>query len=134
MLSGKIHVVVADDNKDFNDILCEYLNYQEGIEVIGTAGNGEDALDLILSKRPDIVVLDMIMPKLDGVSVLEKINSMPLERKPFFIMLSAIGNEKISQRALALGAEYYMTKPFDMNVLVNKIRQLPLLNYSVVAR
>ncbi|MDR3587214.1 MAG: response regulator [Desulfosporosinus sp.] len=128
MYSGKIQVLIADDNKDFNNILCEYLNYQDGIEVVGTAFNGVDAVDMIISKEADVVVLDIVMPQLTGIEVLEKINSIQLKKKPVFIMLSALGNDKTTQRALDIGAEYYLVKPFDMDILVNKILQIQSSN------
>jgi len=120
----KIQVVIADDNKEFGDILCEYLDSQEDIEVIGIARDGLEAYDLIIEKTPDIAILDIIMPHLDGLGVLEKINSTEMTKRPLFIILSAVGQDKITQRALALGAEYYIVKPFDMDVLVSRIRQL----------
>ncbi len=124
MTASKIRVVIADDNREFGDILCEYLRNQGDIEVVGIARDGVEACDLITSKTPDIAILDIIMPHLDGLGVLEKINSMQLEKRPMFIILSAVGQDKITQRALALGAEYYVVKPFDMEVLVSRIRQL----------
>jgi two-component system response regulator (stage 0 sporulation protein A) len=117
-------VVIADDNREFGDILCEYLNNQEDIEVVGVARDGLEAYDLITKNSPDIAILDIIMPHLDGLGVLEKINSITMERRPLFIILSAVGQDKITQRALSLGAEYYVVKPFDMDVLVSRIRQL----------
>ena len=124
MSSKKIEVLIADDNREFGDILCEYLSNQNDIEVVGLARDGLEAVDLILQNSPDIAILDIIMPHLDGLGVLEKIASSNLEKKPLFIVLSAVGQDKITQRALALGAEYYIVKPFDMDVLVNRIRQL----------
>ena len=123
MFNDKIQVVLADDNKDFGEILCEYLNSQEDIEVIGIARDGLEAYDIISSKMPDVAILDIIMPNLDGLGVLEKINSVNLSKKPMFIMLSAVGQDKITQRAMSLGAEYYVVKPFDMDVLISRIRQ-----------
>lgn len=124
MSSKKIEVLIADDNREFGDILCEYLSNQEDIEVVGLARDGFEAVDLILQNTPDIAILDIIMPHLDGLGVLEKIASSNMEKKPLFIVLSAVGQDKITQRALSLGAEYYIVKPFDMDVLVNRIRQL----------
>ena len=124
MSSKKINVLIADDNREFGDILCEYLSNQNDIEVVGLARDGFEAVDLILQNSPDIAILDIIMPHLDGLGVLEKIASSKMEKKPLFIVLSAVGQDKITQRALALGAEYYIVKPFDMDVLVNRIRQL----------
>ena len=124
MSSKKINVLIADDNREFGDILCEYLSNQNDIEIVGLARDGFEAVDLILQNTPDIAILDIIMPHLDGLGVLEKIASSNMEKKPLFIVLSAVGQDKITQRALALGAEYYIVKPFDMDVLVNRIRQL----------
>lgn len=132
MCSETIWVVIADDNKDFNSILTEYLNYQNGIKVIGTAFNGADAVELIVLKEPDVVILDIIMPQLNGIDVLNKINSMQLKKKPLFIMLSALGNDKTTQQALDLGAECYIVKPFDMDILVNKIYQVHSSNQHVI--
>jgi len=126
----KIEVLIADDNREFGDILCEYLSNQNDIEVVGLARDGLEAVDLILQTSPDIAILDIIMPHLDGLGVLEKIGASNLEKKPLFIILSAVGQDKITQRALALGAEYYIVKPFDMDVLVNRIRQLKDNTYS----
>ncbi|EMS73454.1 sporulation transcription factor Spo0A [Ruminiclostridium cellobioparum] len=124
MSSKKINVLIADDNREFGDILCEYLSNQSDIEVVGLARDGFEAVDLILQNTPDIAILDIIMPHLDGLGVLEKIASSNMDKRPLFIVLSAVGQDKITQRALALGAEYYIVKPFDMDVLVNRIRQL----------
>lgn len=124
MADRKIQVLIADDNKEFGDILCEYLSNQDDIEVVGVARDGLEAYDLITTKTPDIAVLDIIMPHLDGLGVLEKVNSISMKKRPLFIILSAVGQDKITQRALALGAEYYVVKPFDMDVLISRIRQL----------
>jgi two-component system response regulator (stage 0 sporulation protein A) len=130
----KIQVIIADDNREFGDILCEYLNSQNDIEVTGIARDGLEAYDLVKEKMPDIAILDIIMPHLDGLGVLEKLNSTSLKKRPLFIILSAVGQDKITQRALALGAEYYVVKPFDMDVLVSRIRQLKDTNQSTVIR
>jgi len=130
----KIQVVIADDNKEFSDILNEYLSSQGDIEVIGIARDGNEACELITAKMPDIAILDIIMPHLDGLGVLEKMRSMPLKKRPLFIILSAVGQDKITQRALALGAEYYIVKPFDLDVLVSRIRQLKDVNRNNIIR
>lgn len=134
MQERKIQIVIADDNKEFGDILCEYLSSQSDIEVVGLARDGNEACDLITSKMPDIAIIDIIMPHLDGLGVLEKLISLSLKKRPLFIVLSAVGQDKITQRALALGAEYYVVKPFDMEVLVSRIRQLRGTNHNAIIR
>lgn len=124
MNDKKIKILIIDDNKEFCEILSEFLNSQSDIEVVGTALDGLEGYDMIMEKKPDVVILDIIMPHLDGLGVLEKVNSTLNKNRPIFIILSAVGQDRITQKALSLGAEYYVIKPFDMKVLASRIRQL----------
>ncbi|MGY0375238.1 sporulation transcription factor Spo0A [Clostridium sp. JNZ J1-5] len=124
MENNKISVVIADDNKEFCNILNDYLLNQRDIIVTGVAKDGIEALKLIQEKKPDLVVLDIIMPHLDGLGVLEKLNTMNVDPMPRIIVLSAVGQDKITQRAITLGADYYVVKPFDMDVFTKRIRQM----------
>ncbi|MHC1682579.1 MAG: sporulation transcription factor Spo0A [Clostridiaceae bacterium] len=124
MEETKISVLIADDNKEFCNILNDYLLNQRDIVVTGIAKDGIDALELIQKKKPDLVILDIIMPHLDGLGVLERLNSMNLDPQPRVIVLSAVGQDKITQRAISLGADYYVVKPFDMDVFTKRIREM----------
>lgn len=119
-----MQIVISDDNKDFCEILSEYLGKQPDMEVVGIAHNGLEACEMIPEKQPDVVILDVIMPHLDGIGVLERMKAVSFEKQPVFIMLSAVGQDKITEKALNLGAEYYIIKPFDMETLIERIRQL----------
>lgn len=118
-----IKVAIADDNREFAGIMQEFLNQQPDIDLVGVAYNGEQILTIIEDKQPDVIILDIIMPHLDGIGVLERINNSNGKR-PKIIMLTAFGQESITQRVVELGADYYVLKPFNMDVLVNRIRQL----------
>ncbi|MFT5872840.1 MAG: two-component system response regulator (stage 0 sporulation protein A) [Clostridium sp.] len=124
MEERKLNIIIADDNKEFCSVLNDYLLGQKDIVVTGIANNGIEVLKLIEEKRPDLVVLDMIMPIIDGLGVLKKLNTMDLASKPRIIALSVVTQEKIIQKAISLGADYYVVKPFDMEVLIKKIRYL----------
>jgi two-component system response regulator (stage 0 sporulation protein A) len=124
MENSKISVLIADDNKEFCSILNDYLLNQRDIVVTGIAKDGIEALDLIQEKEPDLVILDIIMPHLDGLGVLEKLNNMNLNKMPRVIILSAVGQDKITQKAIKLGADYYVVKPFDMDVFIKRIRDM----------
>lgn len=124
MENSKISVLIADDNKEFCSILNDYLLNQKDIVVIGIAKDGREALELIEEKKPDLVILDIIMPHLDGLGVLERINTMRLEKVPRIIILSAVGQDKITQQAITLGADYYTVKPFYMEVFTKRIREM----------
>lgn len=123
MLRETIKVAIADDNKEFSDILQECLNREPDIELVGVAYNGEQILSIIEEKAPDVIVLDIIMPHLDGLGVLERLN-LSSNKRPKIIMLTAFGQETITQRVVELGADYYVLKPFNMDVLISRIRQL----------
>ena len=88
------------------------------------ARDGNEAVDMIKNAMPDVVLLDVIMPHLDGLGVLENINEIKKDNKPMCIMLSAVGQDKITQQAITLGAEYYVVKPFDIELLIKRIREL----------
>lgn len=124
MMAGKIRVGIADDNKDFCEILTDFFETQQNIEIVFTVHDGMQTVEAVFKERPDVLILDMIMPYLDGLGVLEKINSMEVEKGPKIIMLSAVGQESITQKAINLGAEYYVVKPFDLSILAKRIYQL----------
>lgn len=122
-MKKSIGVLIADDNRDFCELLKEFIAQQEDFNLTGIAYNGIDALQMIRETKPDVVVLDIIMPHLDGIGVLEKLVSSN-GNKPRIIMLTAFGQESVTQRAVELGADYYILKPFDFNVLATRVRQL----------
>lgn len=123
-MKEKVSVLIADDNQEFSHTLSTYINLQEDMEVIGMAKDGNEAVEMIANTNPDVVLLDVIMPHLDGLGVLEKINGMKSDDKPICIMLSAVGQDKITQKAILLGAEYYVVKPFDIELLIKRIREI----------
>ncbi|MZP28437.1 sporulation transcription factor Spo0A [Heliobacterium undosum] len=119
-----IRLIIADDNKEFCDILRDYISQQEDMELVGVANNGQEALKLIQQEEPDLIILDIIMPHMDGIGVLECMVSMALAKRPRIIILTAFGQESMTQRAVQLGADYFILKPFDLEILGNRIRQL----------
>jgi two-component system, response regulator, stage 0 sporulation protein A len=123
-MNERISILIADDNIEFGDLLNDYINQEVDLQVVGIARDGLNALEMIKALEPDVVILDIIMPNLDGIGVLEKIAQVHLNKKPLFLMLTAIGQDVFIQRAMLLGAEYYIVKPFDVGVLVSRIRQM----------
>ncbi len=123
-MDNHISVLLADDSKDFSNYLADHISVQPDMKVVGTAYDGNEAYEMILQTKPDVVILDMIMPHVDGLGVLERLNNTSMAHKPICIMLSAVNQEKITMRSAQLGAQYYMVKPFEADTITERIRQL----------
>ncbi|HIE13156.1 MAG TPA: sporulation transcription factor Spo0A [Desulfotomaculum sp.] len=123
-MSKPVRVLIADDNREFCELLKDFLSQQPDFELVGVAYNGLEALQILEETRPNVVILDIIMPHLDGIGVLEKFASTPVSYRPKFIVLTALGQEAVTQRAVELGADYYIVKPFNFSVLASRIKQL----------
>ncbi len=107
-------LIIADDNRNFCQMLQNYLQSQEDLSVVGVAYNGLDAYELIQTQEPDLIILDAVMPNLDGLSVLERINARTTMKRPKIIMITAFGQEALTHQAMMLGVDYFILKPFDL--------------------
>lgn len=120
----KIKVCIVDDNRELVEMMCEYFNEQDDIEVVGTAFNGRECLSLLDEMEPDVLILDLIMPHIDGLAVLDTIKQNGKGQSPSIIMLTAFGQEEVMKRAVDYGASYFILKPFDFANLVQKVREV----------
>lgn len=121
----KLNVAIADDNERMTDILGQMIEEDKELTLVGKAHNGEEICNIIREKEPDVVILDMIMPKMDGLTVMEQCShDHTVKKQPAFIVISAVGQERITEDAFNLGASYYMLKPFDNQVLLNRIKHI----------
>ncbi len=117
-----INVLIVDDNPVIVETLTELLKGNSGFNVIGTAGDGEEAIANIKLFKPDLVLLDIVMPKIDGISVMEWIyNTDELNKKPKIIVISALAQEWVNEIAFKYGASYYIAKPFNNDTIINQI-------------
>lgn len=122
---GELHVAIADDNSRMLDLLGELINGDEELKLVGKANNGEDLVQIIKTKEPDVVLLDLIMPIMDGLSVMEKVNrDTSVKKRPGFIVVTAVGQENITEDAFKCGASYYILKPFNNDMILNRIKNL----------
>ena len=119
----KLNIAIADDNALMVQLLDQIVSSDEELRVVGKAGNGEELIDIIKEKKPDVVLMDIIMPKLDGLAVLDRVNHEPEMKKPAFIVISAVGQEKTTEDAFELGADYYILKPFDRDTVLKRIKR-----------
>lgn len=118
----KVSVLIADDNCDFANELADFLKVQPGLEIAGVAYDGEEAYGMILETKPDIALIDIIMPKKDGLAVMRKLSMTKIERKPKLIAMSVTGSGKIIEAASQLGAEHYLLKPQSGESIADIIR------------
>ncbi len=116
-----INVLIADDLK-FIKLVLRQLVEKAGFRVVGEASNGEEAVELYQDKRPDVVLMDITMPKMDGLTALKKILKLDPEAK--IIMCSALGQQSLIVQALQLGAKDFIVKPFREERVVTAIKHI----------
>ena len=121
MYKEKLKVVMADDNLLLCEIVSNYLQTQSDIELVDIAHDGLEAYEKIKKNKPHVALLDCAMPMLDGLGVLEKL-LQDNGYRPVCIMMSGIRHDAVTNRAYDLGAEYYIIKPFELDVLADRIR------------
>ncbi|HIT33372.1 MAG TPA: sporulation transcription factor Spo0A [Candidatus Faecousia intestinigallinarum] len=115
-------VIIADNTEEFCSSLSAALQAAEGFQVLGTASDGEQAVRMITERKPDILVLDMMLSKRDGISVLKAIANM--EHKPITLATSGFVTEYVASAAANLGVRYLMLKPCDMTALVERLEEI----------
>ncbi|HBF36225.1 MAG TPA: sporulation transcription factor Spo0A [Firmicutes bacterium] len=116
-----IRVGIADDNQDFCQLLQDYFSTRSEIEVVATAYNGLDIIKIFPQITMDVLLLDMIMPQMDGLGVLQWLREHSQIHRPKIIIFSAFGQEEIARNAVSLGVDYYVLKPFDLETLTRRI-------------
>lgn len=123
-MNKKINVLIADDFRSFSDDLSNYLNTQSDFNIVAKAYDGLDAFKKITSLKPDVVILDVFIPSMDGLSILKKLQNTPLEKKPVCILTSISNSQSIMNTALSVGAAYYVLKPIgDLSLFADLIRE-----------
>ena len=121
----QVNVAIADDNERMLELLGNIISSDKELSLVGKANNGEDVYRIIKTKEPDVVLLDLIMPKVDGLSVMDMVNkAKTIQKRPDFIIVTAVGQEKITEDAFRKGAAYYIMKPFRNEVLIEKIKNI----------
>ena len=121
----KKRIVLIDDNLKMLMHYERILNADRSIEVVGKASDGRQGLELIRRKMPDLILLDMVMPRMDGLSLLRALSELPPEiRRPEVMVVSAVGQEVMIEKAFSLGARFYLMKPFEDRVLLEQMHQI----------
>lgn len=122
MQSSRIRLLVADDNKQFVQSLKNHLWSVDDIDLVGVAYGGLAVLKEVKKQMPDVILLDSVLPELDGLGVLDQLRQMPLLKVPRVIALSIPGQEFVETAMLERGADACMCKPVDMDRLCDTVR------------
>jgi two-component system response regulator (stage 0 sporulation protein A) len=119
-----IKVGIADDNVEFCQLLQNFFQLQPEIELVLIVHNGAELIEALPRSSFDVLLLDMIMPQVDGLGVLQWFKDHPQYPKPKIIIFSAFGQEEITKNSLRLGVDYYILKPFDLGILTQRITEV----------
>lgn len=122
----KRSILLVDDNRSFTEVFIDYFqSYCDlDMEIAGVANNGLRALEMITDLKPDIILLDISMPQLSGLRVLENIAAMDSEKKPQVVMLTGMRMSDMIQTSMELGAVGYIEKPFEMEQIISLLSTL----------
>ena len=128
-------MAIADDNQRILDMLDDIIQTDKELDLVGKAKNGEEMCQIIKDRQPDVVLLDLIMPKMDGLTVMEQVNKQEfVDKRPYFIVLTAVGQEKITEDAFNKGANYYIMKPFNNRMLLERIKFVRKMTHGTERR
>ncbi len=115
-------VIIADNSEEFCSSLSAVLQHTGGFQVLGTAGDGEQTIKLVTERKPDVLVLDLMLAKQDGIAVLKTLST--LDRKPVTLATSRFVTDYVATAAANLGVRYLMLKPCDMTALVERLEEI----------
>lgn len=121
MEGSQLKVIIADSNVQDRESKAKTMA-ENGIKVLLATGDGSKALNAIRNEQPDVVILDMILPGIDGIGILEEIGSM--EDRPVMIVETSLHMTSLVEEALCLGADYYMMKPVSNSMLIKRMQQI----------
>ncbi|WP_294551457.1 response regulator [uncultured Pseudoflavonifractor sp.] len=121
---NSIRILLVDDNPSARALLAAFVEQTPGLELCGEAGDGWQGLELTDRLRPDLVLLDLIMPGLDGIGFLEGLANLSGSRRPRVIVLSGVSTDAYVQHSCRLGADYYLVKPVNFRQLAQRISAL----------
>ena len=121
-METKVRILIADPNRDFCRQLSELLSLEEDMEIVGTAADGQEAVERAVELKPELMLMELVLPKLDGLEVLRRLHEQGVTCRT--IVLSGFINGKVIAECSNCGADYFIPKPCDIQALISRIRQL----------
>ena len=122
-MTKRTRIMLAQEGNDFANHCAAFLS-SYGFDVKTTAKDGSKIIDSIKQLSPDVVLMDAFMPRVDALGVLTQLKETPLEKRPVIALMSAVDNPRFEQVLLNAGADYYFLKPFELNVLAQRLSEL----------
>lgn len=122
-MEKQIKIMLADDKSEFGQ-LCTRVLRSYGFDVINAPKDGAEVLNRLPECKPDVLLMDSFMFRIDALGVMKALPSIGLEKRPLVMLMSGVDNQMFEQEALAAGADYYFLKPFDPDTLAQRITQL----------
>ncbi len=122
-MTRRIRIMIAQEGNDFATHCTSFLSAY-GFDVKSVAKDGSKILESIKQIKPDVVLMDAFMPRIDALGVLQQLKSTQLEKKPVIALMSSVDNPNFEQTLLSAGADYYFLKPFDLNILAERLSQI----------
>ncbi|MBE5801666.1 MAG: sporulation transcription factor Spo0A [Clostridiales bacterium] len=119
----EIRVLMVDNHESFRKTTAEYLRRQEGIRQVREASNGAEALELLSRESFEVLITDLVMPQMDGYTLLENMTQLRLSPTPKIIVASALARDDFVLRAIERGASFFLVKPYEPQHLLNHVRQ-----------
>ena len=125
-MENRVKILIADGNEEFCDHVKRRLEQVPSYEIVGTAADGQRALELMRVTKPDILVLDLMLSKLDGIAVLKRAREM--DKAPAALVLTGFMTEYVANMAASLGVQYFMTKPCELDAVAERIHEMTAID------
>ena len=125
-MENRVKILIADGNEEFCDHIKRRLEQVPSYEIVGTAADGQRALELMRVTKPDILVLDLMLSKLDGIAVLKRAREM--DKAPAALVLTGFMTEYVANMAASLGVQYFMTKPCELDAVAERIHEMTAID------
>ncbi len=123
-MKSKIKLLLVDNNNELLSQMSAFFNNKEDVEVVGKVNSGLDAAEKIKELNPDVVLMDIVIPGLDGIGLLKRINTIPHLRRPVVIILTGAKKENVTNLCMDLGADYFMIKPCEFETIYERMHLL----------
>ena len=125
-MENRVKILIADGNEEFCAHVKRRLEQVSGYEIVGTAADGQRAVELMRAAKPDVLVLDLMLSKLDGITVLKRAREM--DKPPAALVLTGFMTEYVANMAASLGVQYFMTKPCELDAVAERIHEMTAID------